>query len=71
VKIIFIIWLLCSLYVIGYYAINSHNDYKAEREYKYRIIGVDSCEYIIFWDDKPNMAVVHKENCKNKIHIKN
>lgn len=41
---------------------------EADRVYGYRVIENDGCEYIIFWDNKPNMAVVHKGNCKNPIH---
>lgn len=45
-----------------------NGDKKTDRHFKYRIIEVDSCEYIIFWDNIPNMAVTHKADCKNVIH---
>lgn len=41
---------------------------KTDRAYKYRIVEIDGCEYIIFWDNRPNMAVIHKADCKNVMH---
>lgn len=53
--------------LLGGCGINGDNK-ETNRAYNYRIVEIDSCEYIIFWDNKPNMAVVHKGNCKNPIH---
>jgi len=52
---------------LGGCGINGDNR-KIDRPYNYRIVEIDSCEYIIFWDNYPNMGVTHKANCKNVIH---
>ena len=61
-KIIIVVSIL--LFLIGCSIKDKRNNTNTDRSYKYRIVVIDSCEYIIFWDEKPNMAVVHKANCK-------
>ena len=64
-----IIAIILAVSLIGWLGgCKSFSDSKTDRIYHYRIVEIDGCEYILFWDGIPNMAVTHKGNCKNHKH---
>lgn len=37
---------------------------------EYVVHEVDSCQYLVFFSSYHSLSVIHKVNCKNKIHSK-